>query len=94
MQKKNYEFIEGLIKKNLADRDEPNEEIDHFLVPVFDEETFAVNSSLKILLKSGTNMTKYFLMKLASKILYTLSSEGTCWQNLEALCRSERFLEN
>lgn len=45
MQLRNYEFIEGLIKKNLAHGDEPNEEIDHLLVPVLDEETFAVDSS-------------------------------------------------
>lgn len=51
MQLKNYEFIEGLIKKNLAHWNEPNKEIDHLLVPIFDEETFAVNSPLKFLFK-------------------------------------------
>ena len=65
MQLKNYEFIEGLIKKYLARWNEPNKEIDHLLVPVFDEEAFAVNSPLKFYIKIWIKNAKVLLNEIS-----------------------------
>ena len=42
-----YKFIERFIKEDFADRDDPNKEIDHFLVPIFYGKAFVVHSSKK-----------------------------------------------
>ena len=40
-----YEFIERLIKNDFADWNQPDEEINHLLIPVLDEETFTFDGS-------------------------------------------------
>ena len=40
-----YEFIERLIKNDFADWNQPDEEINHLLIPVLDEETFTFDRS-------------------------------------------------
>lgn len=41
-----YEFIEGLIKKDLADRNQPDEEVNHVFVPILDGEALAVDGPI------------------------------------------------